>query len=50
MCTTLDLRLGMDNTKIQAKKYLGQNFLKNPDILNKIVGHDDLMDIDVIEI
>lgn len=50
MYTTLDLLLGMDNTKIQAKKYLGQNFLKNPDILNKIVGQNDLTNMHIIEV
>lgn len=35
---------------IKAKKHLGQNFLKNPIFLERIVGDDDLSDISVLEI
>ncbi len=35
---------------IQAKKHLGQNFLRNPDILAKIVGIDNLSTTHVVEI
>lgn len=37
-------------TMLKAKKHLGQNFLKNPSILNKIVGEWGLRDTNVIEI
>lgn len=38
----------MDN--IQAKKYLGQNFLRNRDILKKIVGDESLWCAHVVEV
>ena len=36
--------------KIQAKKYLWQNFLKNKKILGSIVWNESLEDISVIEV
>ncbi|MEI6711289.1 MAG: rRNA adenine N-6-methyltransferase family protein [bacterium] len=35
---------------ITAKKHLGQNFLRNKNILNTIVNADDLSSEDIIEI
>lgn len=35
---------------ITAKKHLGQNFLRNTHILEKIVGFEELSEYDVVEI
>jgi 16S rRNA (adenine1518-N6/adenine1519-N6)-dimethyltransferase len=35
---------------IVAKKHLGQNFLRNHDILKKIVGNDDFSQKNIVEV